>query len=280
MSGVVLIGERVADLKRLCTTLARILRQPGEVGDRVLGYADLGLERLRGRPPLHGAVGWQALLGELEARRGGVPEILEERALRKVEDATRQRLASIRDHDPFAQRWAADSVLASFCYLACRLLRPEVVLETGVAYGVSCAYILTALRENGRGVLHSVDALPVVPRAERFQGIVVDEGLRDRWSLYRGSSRRVLPELLPALGTVDLFLHDSLHTRRNMRREFDAVWPSLAPGGMMIADDVERNLAFGELRRHDPELLLAVRDRERRPLSGRAAPIIFGVAIK
>lgn len=275
-----MIGERVAALKRLCTTLSLILRQPGELGDRTVGYADLGLEWLRGKPRMAGAVGWQALLRELEARSGDVPDILGERALREVEDGTRRRLAEIRARDPFAQRWAADSVLASLCYLACRLLEPEVVLETGVAYGVSSAYILTALRENDHGVLRSVDTLPPVPGAERFQGIVVDEGLRDRWSLHRGSSRRVLPGLVPDLGRVDLFLHDSLHTRRNMRREFDAVWPFLAPGGMMVADDVERNLAFRELRRYHPDLLLVVRDRERRPLSGRAATTVFGVAIK
>ncbi len=113
---------RVAALKRLCTTLSLILRQPEEVGDRVVGYADLGLERLRGRPRMAGAVGWQALLRELEARSGDVKDILGERALREVEEDTRRSLAEIRGQAPFAQRWAADSVLASLCYLACRLL--------------------------------------------------------------------------------------------------------------------------------------------------------------
>ncbi len=40
---------------------------------------------------------------------------------------------------------------------------------------------------------------------------------------------------------MDLFLHDSLHTTRNMRREFETVWPSLRAGGLLLADDVERN---------------------------------------
>jgi predicted O-methyltransferase YrrM len=79
---------------------------------------------------------------------------------------------------------------------------------------------------------------------------------------------------------VGLFVHDSLHTRRNMRREFDAVWPSLTPGGLLLADDVERNGAFADLRRKDPTLWRVVRDRERDPLHGRAAPVVFGIAVK
>ena len=32
-----------------------------------------------------------------------------------------------------------------------------------------------------------------------------------------------------------------------MRREFEAVWPHLRPGGVLISDDVEGNVAFEEL---------------------------------
>ena len=80
--------------------------------------------------------------------------------------------------------------------------------------------------------------------------------------------------------TVDLFVHDSLHTRRNMRREFDTVWPCLRRGGVLLADDVERNRAFGELRQKDPALWRVVRDRETSPLQGRSAPVVFGVVVK
>jgi predicted O-methyltransferase YrrM len=79
---------------------------------------------------------------------------------------------------------------------------------------------------------------------------------------------------------VDLFAHDSLHTRRNMRREFEAVWPNLRRGGILLADDVERNLAFADLRQKAPALWRVVQDRERTPLHGKAAPVVFGVAVK
>jgi predicted O-methyltransferase YrrM len=260
---------------------ALLLGHPREFGGRAAGYADLFLERLLFTPPDYDTVTWGSMLTDLETRFGrDVSAILRERELLGLEEHTRRRLADIRDEDPFILNWASDSLLARLCYLTVRLLEPEVVVETGVAHGVSSAFILAALVKNGRGVLHSVDAPPLRSRAESFQGVVVDEESKERWRLHRGLSKRVLPGLLKELRTVDLFLHDSLHTRRNMRREFALVWPHLRDGGVILADDVERNAAFGELEERGPSLWRVVRDREREPLSGKPAPVMFGVAVK
>jgi predicted O-methyltransferase YrrM len=246
----------------------------------VRGYADLGLDLLSGAPPTYETVSWKSTLRDVDERFGCVAKVLDEPALREVEENTRRLLKNIRSEDPFSPRWAADSVLARCCYLMCRLLEPDVVMETGVAYGVSSAFVLRALQENGRGVLHSVDLPPLRWEYGRFWGMAVDRPLRSRWALHRGDSGRVLPRLLEKTGVVNLFVHDSLHTYRNMRREFETVWPHLEAGGALIADDVERNRAFGELRRRDPALWRVIRDREERPLHGRAAPVTFGIAVK
>lgn len=256
------------------------LRRPREFSDRVAGYADLGLDLLSGASPTYETVSWKGALRDVEERFGRATDVLDEPALGEVEESTRQLLEDIRREDPSSLRWAADSLLARCCYLMCRLLEPTVVVETGVAYGVSSAFILRALEENGRGVLHSVDLPPLRREYERFWGVAVDRGLEGRWRLHRGSSVRVLPQLLEELETVDLFVHDSLHTYRNMRREFEAVWPRLRAGGALIADDVERNRVFGGLRQKTPALWRVVRDREERPLHGRAAPVMFGIAVK
>jgi predicted O-methyltransferase YrrM len=264
---------------RLLVSLA--LRRPPEFGDRMAGYADLCLERLFRTPPTYETVAWGGALQDLEEHLGRMADVLVEPALDEMEEDTRRLMEEIRRADPFAPRWAADSLLARCCYLSCRLLEPSVVIETGVAYGVSSAFILRALEENGRGVLHSVDLPPLRREYERFWGIAVDKELRGRWNLHRGSSRRVLPALLGQTGAVDLFLHDSLHTYRNMRREFEAVWPRLRTGGVILADDVERNRAFDELRMKAPALWRVVRDRQQRPLHDRAVPTTtFGVAVK
>jgi predicted O-methyltransferase YrrM len=267
-------------LKTLALLLALLPSRPREVLDRTAGLADLVLERLPERTPTDKTVGWEDALRSLEDAPGRAAEILAEPALVEIEGRTRRLLGEIRTSDAFSQRWAADSLFARLCYLACRLTTPETVVETGVAYGVSSAYVLRALEQNGRGTLQSVDLPPLRREYERFWGVAVPEDLREGWRLHRGASRRVLPGLLRESGPVGLFVHDSLHTRRNMRREFDAVWPSLTPGGLLLADDVERNGAFADLRRKDPTLWRVVRDRERDPLHGRAAPVVFGIAVK
>ncbi len=269
---------------RRAQTLANLAlllpRRPREFRDRVAAYADLGLERLRRGSPVYQTVRWASVIEDIEARLGRVAEILEEPALEETEEDARRLLGDIRSEDPFSPRWAADSRFARLCYLACRLIEPEEVVETGVAYGVSSAYILTALRENERGTLYSVDLPPVRRKSARFWGIAVHDDLEGRWSLHRGTSASILPRLLEGTPTVDLFVHDSLHTHRNMRREFDAVWPHLRGGGLLLADDVERNRAFGELREKDHALWRVIEDRETSPLQGNAAPVVLGVAIK
>lgn len=267
-------------LRTLGLLLSLLPRRPREFRDRLAGYADLGVQRLSGAPPAYETVGWEEALRDVERHLGRVAEILSEPALEDTEKSTRRLLEDIRVGDAFSQRWAADSRLARLSYLLCRLIEPSVVIETGVAYGVSSAFILRALEENGHGTLHSIDLPPLRREYERFWGIAVPEALRGRWNLHRGSSARVLHRLLEETRAIDLFVHDSLHTHRNMRREFDTVWPRLRNGGVLLADDVERNHAFGELRLKKPTLWRVIRDREESPLHGRAAPVMFGIAVK
>ena len=273
----VLIPEH---LKTLALFLALLPSRPREVLDRTAGFADLALERLSGQAPTYETVVWEEDLRSLEDVPGLAAEILAEPALGEIEERTRRLLGEIRATDAFIKRWAADSLFARLCYLACRLANPDAVVETGVAYGVSSAFLLKALQQNGRGELHSIDLPPLRGEYVRFWGVAVPEDLRQGWRLHRGASRRVLPGLLRETGPVGLFVHDSLHTRRNMRREFETVWPNLGAGGLLLADDVERNRAFADLRRKGPPLWRVVRDRERDPLHGRAAPVVFGIAAK
>ena len=267
-------------LKGLGALVPLLSRRPREFRERVAGFADLALESIVNATSDYDPVSWGRAVRDMEARLGPAAAILEEPALRDVEGETRRILRRVNDENPRGARWPADSLMARLCYLSCRLIDPEVIIETGVAYGVSSAFILKALQENGRGTLYSIDLPPLRTGYEKFWGVAVPDELRGRWSLHRGSSARVLPCLLQEISTVDLFVHDSLHTHKNMRREFDTIWPHLRDGGLLLADDVERNRAFGELQRKVPTLWHVVEDREVSPLHGRAAPVAFGIAIK
>jgi predicted O-methyltransferase YrrM len=138
----------------------------------------------------------------------------------------------------------SDPELARAVYLAVRALRPERCVETGVARGVTTRMILEALERNGSGHLWSIDLPPLGDEYAGQSAVAVRD--RSRWTFLRGASRKLLPGLLQELGPIDLFLHDSRHTRRNMLMEFGHAWPALRRGGVLIADDVQENAAFAE----------------------------------
>jgi predicted O-methyltransferase YrrM len=146
------------------------------------------------------------------------------------------------------------------------------VVETGVGYGVTTAFLLQALAANGAGVLRSIDLPPLERGAEDYAGVLVPLELRARWMLHRGMSRRVLPGVLAEAGVVDLFVHDSMHTLENMRFELGQAWQRLARGGAIVADDIEGNAAFAELAEESATCAVAVRQAEK--------PALFGVAVK
>jgi hypothetical protein len=139
----------------------------------------------------------------------------------------------------------AGSGLARTAWTVVRHLRPERVVETGVARGVTTSVLLQAMEHNGHGALWSID-LPDLRLAWRGGvSVAVAPESRARWTYVRGSSRRFLPAVLAELGQIQLFLHDGLHTHGNMLFEFGVAWPHLAPGGLLLSDDIDSNGAFG-----------------------------------
>jgi hypothetical protein len=137
-----------------------------------------------------------------------------------------------------------DAGLARSIWCLVRHTVPLNVVETGVGHGVTSRMILEALEKNGCGHLWSIDLPPLEKVWQKQVGIAVDERLKNRWSYIKGPSRLRLPGLLSQLGRVDLFIHDSLHSERNVRFELDGVWPALIPGSAVIVDDVDANRGF------------------------------------
>ena len=154
----------------------------------------------------------------------------------------------------------------AYClYTICRLVRPSTVVETGVATGVSSAFILKALDENSSGTLHSIDLPryqsgetdggdcslksepggPIIPSGKE-PGFVVPPELRKRWNLALGPSETLLPRVVDQLGGIDLFFHDSAHTYEVMTFEFETVWPKLRQGGLLLSHDEDWNTAFSD----------------------------------
>jgi len=126
-----------------------------------------------------------------------------------------------------------------------RHLRPTIVVETGVARGITSRFILEAIQENGAGRLWSIDR-PPLRRTDLYVqiGAAVPESLRPSWTYIKGSSRRRLPPLLRQLGAVDFFVHDSRHSERNLRFELETARAAVRDGGVLVADDVDLNCAL------------------------------------
>ncbi len=129
-------------------------------------------------------------------------------------------------------------------YLLTRLLKPSLILETGVASGASSAYILQALNDNEKGELYSIDLPPDNLPPGETSGWLVPEYLRSRWKLHIGNSKDLLKPILSEIEEIDCFIHDSLHTYDHMMWEFKTVWNYLRNGGLFLSHDVGANEAF------------------------------------
>ena len=149
----------------------------------------------------------------------------------------------------------------AYLYALLRSVRPDVVVETGVANGFSTAFSLLALQANGTGHLHSIDLPREVGRAYEpgtfhegagragippgsEPGWLIPPPLKERWTLILGRSQEELPPLLGRLGEIDSFMHDSEHSFECMWFEFNAGWPALRAGGVLLSDDVNSTEAF------------------------------------
>ncbi len=146
---------------------------------------------------------------------------------------------------------------APLLYVLARAERPRWIIETGISSGYSARLLLEALRRNGVGHLDSVgvDALALrhdAPtgggrRPSRPVGWLVPEELRSYWTLHLGRSEEILPALVGASpGTLDMFLHDSLHQYATMRWEYATAYPALRPGGLLASHDIHASPAWPE----------------------------------
>lgn len=93
-------------------------------------------------------------------------------------------------------------------YFLARLVKPEVVVETGASAGYSSRAFLEAIRANGFGRLYSRD-LPFFLTGEQVGCLVVAALMRERWELSYDGDTINIPQILGAVSAIDLFHYDS-----------------------------------------------------------------------
>jgi cephalosporin hydroxylase len=123
-------------------------------------------------------------------------------------------------------------------------LRPDVVIETGIAHGGSLVFYASLLRAMGHGRVIGVD---IEIRPHNRKAIETHE-LFPLITLIEGSStdpeivRRVHDAVAP--GEKTLIILDSAHGREHVRKELEAYRSLVSPGSYLVATDgIMRDLA-------------------------------------
>lgn len=127
-------------------------------------------------------------------------------------------------------------------YAIVRASDPSIVVETGVREGKSPFSILQSLADNGEGLLYCIElggasvintyGVTYNAPPDEETGSLVSAELWNRWHLILGDAKKELPPLLSAVGAIDIFLHDSLHTEEHMLFQFETGWPFLRKGAV------------------------------------------------
>ena len=148
---------------------------------------------------------------------------------------------------------------ALFLYWLVRKLKPTTIVQTGVCNGLSSAFMMLGLVKNGtQGSLHVIDLPPVFNSKDpvwtikgKVYGVVIPEGkstgwmvpdaYRDRFEVWSGDAKALLPKMVDKVDSIDLFYHDSDHTYDHMMFEFREAKRKLMPGGLIVGDDVSWN---------------------------------------
>jgi predicted O-methyltransferase YrrM len=170
---------------------------------------------------------------DLVVIREYVDELLSDDALRKhVQDVTSQQGARVAA-DPEARYgrrlgW----------YVIIRVLQPNFVVETGIDKGLGTCVIASALLKNTNegqpGRLLAIDIDPstgwlVGPPYDSVTEIRIDDSSR---------------ALTTVSQTIDLFIHDSIHTEEFETNELKMVLQKMAPAGMMMSDNAHAGPAL------------------------------------
>lgn len=115
-------------------------------------------------------------------------------------------------------------------YAIVRIMKPRVVVETGVDKGLGSVALCAALLRNRQdGFPGSYFGTDINPAA----GFLLDGAYREVGRILYGDSI----ESLRTLDSIDLFISDSDHSADYEGREYEVVAPKLTPGAVVLGDN-------------------------------------------
>jgi predicted O-methyltransferase YrrM len=117
-----------------------------------------------------------------------------------------------------------------------RELCPRTCLELGTALGISTAYQAAALELNGRGTLTTLEGAHAWA-AVATQGLDA-LGLDGRTEVTVGPIDQTLEAVVERIAPIDYAYLDADHSERATVGHFEVVLPHLAPGAVVVLDDI------------------------------------------
>lgn len=156
-------------------------------------------------------------------------------SLTKAQDVVKKRKNYIAP-----ENWNAGTNLATFLFDYVVNNKPKVILETGVANGITTRIIQAAdvLNETQ---FHSIDINP--------NCAAVNSDSKN-WTFHhlKGSNLKIaLQKIVKTVPQVDLWIHDSDHSYLWQTFEYKLALEKLNPGGLLVSDDVDFTKSWGEL---------------------------------
>jgi predicted O-methyltransferase YrrM len=114
-------------------------------------------------------------------------------------------------------------------------MRSEHCLELGTAYGMSTLFILAALKAYAKS-----GRVDTVEKQQLFFDVASDtlKPYGTMVTCHLGDTHELLPRLASSLGQIDFLFHDAGHSGLDHLQDFDAVIDILAPGAIVLIDDI------------------------------------------
>ena len=86
----------------------------------------------------------------------------------------------------------------------------------------------------------------VIPEG-KSSGWMVPDAYRDRFEVWTGDAKALLPKMVDKVDSIDFFYHDCNHTYDHMMFEFHEAKRKLEPGGLIVATTCPGTRRFGTL---------------------------------
>lgn len=125
--------------------------------------------------------------------------------------------------------------VSEFIYSLIRVLKPALMLETGTHKGISSTYIGQAMKDNGKGLLHTCEIFQ--ENINDAQALWKDVGVASNINCHKQESLKL--SFSPDTVFDMLFLDSEPQLRFD---EFIKFWPMLKPGGFIMIHDLHPSL--------------------------------------